>query len=74
LVLSRDDVTHSEFEDAAAIQALAGLLAGGKDVFNALPPQRAGIDANPAGFAEKAYAYARALVEHRRNQPGRNKP
>ena len=54
-------MNDQEFEDAAAIHALAGLLAGGKDFFNQVPPMRTGLNANEAGFAEKAWAYAKAL-------------
>ncbi len=60
-----------EFQDEAAIEIMAALAGGGADNFHGLMPQ--GINYNPAGCAEKAYALATALLEHRRKLPGRAK-
>jgi hypothetical protein len=53
-----------EFEDEAAIQILVALISSGVANFKALYPQN--IEEMPAGYAEKAWTYAKSLLEHRR--------
>ncbi len=52
-----------DFEDQAAIHVVAAILSskdGGKGFFHA------NQTANPADYAELAYRYANALVQHRK--------
>ncbi len=55
---------HDEFEDQAAIAIVAALVT--RDNFHGINPVTQ--NSGPAEYAEKAYLYARALVERRKKR------
>jgi hypothetical protein len=58
-------MNDADFEDQAAIAIVAALVT--RDNFHGIPPVTQ--NTGPAEYADKAYLYARALVERRKKRP-----